>query len=104
MRTYAPLRFADLADGLIVFLIFLFQLLAMGIVFPITPLPHQKFDKLFERKLKKQNRSFASGRRSARLHVAMQHRFVASDSRLQNRKKPDSDKGKFCDEITIWAL
>ena len=34
----------------------------------------------------------------------MQHRFVASDNRLQNRKKPDSDKGKFCDEITIWAL
>ena len=28
----------------------------------------------------------------------MQHRFVASDSRLQNRKKPNSDKGKFCNE------
>ena len=24
----------------------------------------------------------------------MQHRFVASDNRLQNRKKPDSDRGK----------
>jgi hypothetical protein len=36
--------------------------------------------------------------RRARLHVAMQYYFVASDNRLQNRKKPDSDKAKFCDE------
>jgi hypothetical protein len=34
--------------------------------------------------VEKQNRSFASQRRSARLHVAWQHRFVASDNDQQN--------------------
>ena len=34
---------------------------------------------------KKTNRPFASDRRSARLYVEKQLRFVASDSRLQNR-------------------
>ena len=47
---------------------------------------------------KKTNRPFASDRRSARLYVAKQLRLVASDSRLQNRKKPDSDMKKFCNE------
>ena len=32
---------------------FFMMLLAMGVVLPITPLPHQKFEKLCERKLKK---------------------------------------------------
>jgi len=59
----------------------------MGIECPLEPLPHQKFDKLCERKLKKINRSFPKKFRRARLYVPKQLRFVASDSRLQNRKK-----------------
>ena len=45
VRTYAPLRFAGLADGLIVFLRLLCRALAMGVGFPLEPLPHQKFRK-----------------------------------------------------------
>ena len=48
--------------------------------------------------MKKQNRPFPKKFRRARLYVAKQLCFVASDSRLQNRKKPDSDMKKFCDE------
>ena len=36
--------------------------------------------------------------RSARLYVAKQLRFVASDGSPQNRKKPDSDREKFCNK------
>ena len=49
--------------------------------------------------MKKQNRPFPKKCRRARLYVEKQLRFVASDSRLQNRKKPDSDMEKFCNEM-----
>jgi hypothetical protein len=46
VRTYAPLRFVGLADGLIVFLILLCRVSAMGIGFTLKPLPHQNFDEM----------------------------------------------------------
>ena len=43
VRTYAPLRFAGLADGLIVFGEIALSSGGMGFEFPLKPLPHQKF-------------------------------------------------------------
>ena len=61
---------------------------------PVTPYSVKNFTGMVIG-IEKINRSFGSQWRSARLHVAWQHRFVASDNGQKKKNAPNRFESKF---------